>query len=86
MIDLTQFKRQYAGFLRKKTKFIYVNAGKKDSSPPAAQAMIVCDGGADFFGFEYNLAAQTFSDFLFNGMGGAVPSGYDSKSFTCSKK
>ncbi len=85
-IELTQFKRQYAGFFRKKETYIYVNAGKKDSSPLNERAMIVCDGGADFFGFEYNIKTETFSDFLFNGMGGQAPQGYESHSFSCSKK
>ncbi|MBY0452104.1 MAG: hypothetical protein K2P92_03645 [Bdellovibrionaceae bacterium] len=86
VIDLTKFKRQYAGFLRKSAKFIYVNAAKKDSAPLTARAMIVCDGGADFFGFEYNVATPAFSEFKFNGQGGPNPAGYDSHSFTCPKK
>lgn len=85
VIDLTNFKRQYAGFLRKNAKFIYVNAAKKDSSPLTERAMIVCDGGANFFGFEYNVAAPAFTEFKFNGQGSSNPAGYESHSFNCKK-
>lgn len=86
VIDLMQLKRQYAGFLRQKSKFIYVNAGPNDSAPVTEVAMIVCDGGSNFFGFEYNVATQAFSEFRFNGREGHNPQGYESHIFSCSKK
>jgi hypothetical protein len=61
--------RQYAGLIIAGHKMIYVNAFPHDAS--AAQwhdkVVMVCDGGADFFGVEYDPAKKVFSHFAFNG-------------------
>jgi hypothetical protein len=71
--------RQYAGLVIAGRKLIYVNAFPagdlgdidKDRSHLAYkathQAMMVCDGGHDFFGVFYDPQSKTFSDFAFNG-------------------
>lgn len=73
------FARQYAGYVIGGKKLIYVNAfprntlGDFDKDPATwnakvtHQAMMVCDGGHDFFGVLYDPATKTFSQFAFNG-------------------
>ena len=69
--------RQYAGFVVAGRKSVYVNAfPQSETEPPAPgvkpwdwrrKALIVCDGGAMFFGVEYDPEKKTFSHFAFNG-------------------
>jgi hypothetical protein len=76
--------RQYAGIIVKGRKVIYVNAFPSslldeeahDQSfthiPPHdwhSIAVIICDGGAEFFGAEFDPVTGNFSDFSFNGVG-----------------
>jgi hypothetical protein len=68
---------QYAGFVIGGRKIIYVNAfPKRELDPPIPgmkahdwrhEAVIVCDGGAVFFGVEYDPKNKTFANFAFNG-------------------
>jgi hypothetical protein len=66
--------RQYAGFLIGGRKTIYVNAFTKQETTAGAyphdwrhSAVVVCDGGAVFFGVEYDPEKKTFANFAFNG-------------------
>jgi hypothetical protein len=71
--------RQYAGLVINGRKIIYVNAfpaGALDVefSPTyrrifnwQSEPALVCDGGAVFFGVEYDPATEMFSNFKFNG-------------------
>jgi len=73
------YGRQYAGFVIAGKKLIYVNAfprdvlgddfGKNPSlwTKATHQAVMVCDGGHDFFGVLYDPGTKTFSHFAFNG-------------------
>lgn len=68
---------QYAGFIIGGRKIIYVNAFPKPELAPTIpgmkahdwrhEAVIVCDGGAVFFGVEYDPEKKTFANFAFNG-------------------
>ena len=73
------FARQYAGYIIAGHRWIYVNAFPQhvladfDKDPShwtekaTHQAMMVCDGGHDFFGVLYDPATKAFSQFAFNG-------------------
>ncbi len=75
--EASHIARQYAGFIAAGRKIIYVNAfTQRETEPPFPgrdpadwrhDAMIVCDGGAVFFGVEYDPETHTFSHFAFNG-------------------
>ena len=75
--QLPVYVRQYAGLVQGGHKIIYVNgfyAGLPRDMPPdrklnwREQPVIVCDGGASFFGVEYDPQAKTFANLAFNGM------------------
>ncbi|HSM96873.1 MAG TPA: hypothetical protein VLT91_12570 [Rhizomicrobium sp.] len=69
---LSQYVRQYAGFVIGGRKVIYVNAvtGWGISDNPnqwRTKAVRVCDGGSITFGVEYDPTSKTFDHFAFNG-------------------
>jgi hypothetical protein len=64
--------RQYLGLVRGGRRFLYgnflVNDGDDDIEALwRVRPLTVCDGGAGFFGAEYDVAASTFSHLAFNG-------------------
>ena len=74
------FRRQYVGFVIGQRKIIYVNAfpaSAAEASPNVPEsrhtfdwhndAVIVCDGGPNYFGVEYDPSSKTFDHFAFNG-------------------
>jgi hypothetical protein len=76
---LADYGRQYGGFVVGGRKVIYVNAYPQSiidfdgtdiadwSRDAKRKAISVCDGGARFFGVEYDPDAMTFRNFQFNG-------------------
>jgi hypothetical protein len=70
--------RQYAGFISSGRKIIYVNAlprrdteSQMPDEPPEDwkhKALVMCDGGPQFFGVEYDPQTKAFSNFAFNGV------------------
>lgn len=78
----TRYDHQYGGLLVHGRKIIYVNAfphqvvdfdgsdlakGWKTKTDWRHDPVLVCDGGEDFWGGEYDPAAKTFENFEFNG-------------------
>ncbi|WP_106640247.1 hypothetical protein [Allosphingosinicella vermicomposti] len=66
--NLKKWERQYVGLVRDGRRFLYGNffpAQPQDSWRNAP--MIVCDGGADFFGVEFDIGAGRISHIAFNG-------------------
>jgi hypothetical protein len=76
----SDFGRQYGGLVVGKRRIIYVNAFPGDEDEKIARAIrgwripdrhkelfLVCDGGPDFFGVEYDPNLKTFANFEFNG-------------------
>ena len=64
------FYMQYIGVVIKGKKSIYINAFA-DSEPPKnwkEKAVIVCDGGEDFWGVLYDVETGKFSELAFNGV------------------
>jgi hypothetical protein len=71
------FGRQYAGLIVGGRKIVYVNVFPNDMTDfdgkkPVrydwkSKPVIVCDGGDNFFGIEYDPETKTFSHFEFNG-------------------
>lgn len=74
--------RQYAGFLRDGRRFIYVSGIPADdilvlaaARPSRAErrrwqyeAVVICDGGPQIYGMEYDLETRQFSHLAFNGV------------------
>ena len=71
--------RQYAGYIVGGRKIIYVNGVDRgyidflsQNHIPGAdwehEAVAVCDGGADFFGAEYDVETKTIRNLSFNGI------------------
>jgi len=64
------WRRQYVGVVRGGRRFIYGNYLPPDDwmgDRWRSQAVIVCDGGAAFFGAEYDVAGRRISHLAFNG-------------------
>jgi hypothetical protein len=66
---------EFTGIVRQGRRFIYANYGSIDrdatiSGRPieTAQARIVCDGGPNYFGVEYDIATGAITHLAFNGM------------------
>ncbi len=62
--------RQYVGILRGGRRFIYGNfvpAAFGEEGRWRDAPVIICDGGPQFFGAEYDVEARRFSHFAFNG-------------------
>ncbi len=79
-----KYARQYAGYVQGGRRMIYVNCAplegveQDDRDMKAARgkgldwrhtAFVVCDGGPQFFGMEYDVAAHQFRNLSFNGPG-----------------
>jgi hypothetical protein len=67
-----RFNRQYIGFVRHGKKLIYLSAfpanrTERRDDNDWRKAWIVCDGGDDYWGAEFDPATQTFHDLNFNG-------------------
>ena len=73
------YGRQYGGIVMAGRKYIYVNAFPLSvidfdgtdavvfAKKARSEAVIVCDGGPDFFGAVYDPLLKTIHDFAFNG-------------------
>ena len=65
------WQRQYAGLVRNGSRFIYGSFFPADAQNELAgwreRPMIVCDGGPQFFGAEYDVEAGRISHLAFNG-------------------
>jgi hypothetical protein len=65
---LPSFVRQYLGVTRSGRSFIYVNLALPDKRADwRSHAVVVCDGGPNFFGVEYDLNRGSFHHIGFNG-------------------
>jgi hypothetical protein len=68
---LAPYRRQYAGLVLRGRRIIYVNAAffppGEDTTRWRETASLVCDGGDDFFGVEYDPATRRFGEIQFNG-------------------
>ncbi|MCL2310823.1 MAG: hypothetical protein FWC42_11275 [Proteobacteria bacterium] len=67
---LTEFKRQYIGFIQDGKKYIYGNfylSGSRKTEI-SKTAVIVCDGGASFWGVVYSVEGKAFQNLAFNGV------------------
>ena len=67
----TGWLRQYVGIVRDGRRYVYGNyAPGRDASNGdwRRRPMIVCDGGPDFFGVEYDVEGRRFTHLAFNGM------------------
>ena len=66
----TQYRGQHAAFRRGEKEFIYgsyVPSYAAASRPLDGQALVVCDGGAQFWGIVYDPASKQFSELALNG-------------------
>jgi hypothetical protein len=78
--ELKGYLRQYLGIARAGRRLIYINGiggpvfspARRISHRPAIErawrstALVMCDGGADYFGAEYDVAAREFTRIDFN--------------------
>ncbi|BBC72399.1 conserved hypothetical protein [Altererythrobacter sp. B11] len=68
--DPASYARQYAGYTVDGRRMIYGNfvpGSLPEGMDMARQAAVVCDGGAGFFGVEYDVARQAITRVAFNG-------------------
>jgi hypothetical protein len=66
---LSQYKRQYAGFLRGGHKTIYVNLFLSESREQwRSDVVLVCDGGIRVWGVEFDTTSNTFVHVAYNGV------------------
>ena len=64
------FRGHYVGFARGYSRYIYASYVPEDvfaGFPDDAAGVLVCDGGADFWGIVYEPATRTFGELEFNG-------------------
>ena len=67
------WQRQYVGILRNGRRLIYGNYFPRGAMGDSMgdrwrhEAIMVCDGGPEFFGVEYDVEAGSFTHFGFNG-------------------
>ncbi len=70
---LVRWRRQYVGIVRGGRRFIYGNffpAEDGDEFEPGSwrkNKLVMCDGGARYFGVEFDTAARRFTRIDFNG-------------------
>jgi hypothetical protein len=71
-----RYHRQYAGLVRGGDRLLYVNgiareaiAAQEDTAAWRTVGQVACDGGAAFFGAEYDPATRRVSALHFNGPG-----------------
>lgn len=70
--SLTQFRRQYIGFISHGRRFIYGNfypSSLSYSDSERAALKDICDGGPLFWGVVYSVDNREFSQLAFNGIG-----------------
>jgi hypothetical protein len=66
--QLSSFYRQYAGFIAGGRKIIYVNLFPKRIAPDwQSRAVVVCDGGEQFWGVEFEVDTGQLVNAAFNG-------------------
>jgi hypothetical protein len=66
--QLSSFYRQYAGFIAGGRKIIYVNLFPKRVDPDwRSRAVMVCDGGEQFWGVEFEVDTGQLVNAAFNG-------------------
>lgn len=64
----SSFYRQYAGFVAAGRKIIYVNLFPSNVDPKwRSRAVVVCDGGEQFWGVEFEIVTERFVNPAFNG-------------------
>jgi hypothetical protein len=71
-LPIEDYGRQYLGFIRNGERWIYVNAfpaRKKSGMLDRARSEFIggCDGGALFWGIEFNAQMKLFAAFAANG-------------------
>jgi hypothetical protein len=66
---LSQFNRQYTGFIQGGKKYIYGNffSASLIKSKYISNPVVVCDGGPSFWGVVYSIESKTFQELSFNG-------------------
>jgi hypothetical protein len=69
-IQFQQYNRQYVGFMKGGTRYIYGNFFKAEfgTKNPASEPVVVCDGGDWFWSIVYSLDTRTFQEIQFNGI------------------
>jgi hypothetical protein len=64
------YQRQYLGFHRDGARMVYVNAFPTFRGRTVPRSRVeffgFCDGGADFWGIEYDVARKSFARFAVN--------------------
>jgi len=66
---LSQYRRQYAGFLRGGRKSIYVNLFLSEYGEQwRSDVVLVCDGGIGFWGVEFDTDIQYLVHVAYNGV------------------
>ena len=66
--QLISFYRQYAGFISNGRKIVYVNLFPKNTDTEwKSRAVVVCDGGEQFWGVEFEVETGKFVNAAFNG-------------------
>jgi len=66
---ISQYRRQYAGFLRGGRKSIYVNLFLPEYGEQwRSDVVLVCDGGIGFWGVEFDTTSNTFVHVAYNGV------------------
>ncbi len=64
------YRGQYVGFVRANTRYIYASYSPDAYWPshlPSGKALVVCDGGPNYWGIVYNPATGQFSELQTNG-------------------
>lgn len=74
VLPLERYHRQYLGFLKGGKRFIYGNFYRVSTAissiyDESTQPVLVCDGGASFWGVVFAVESKTFLDLAFNGLG-----------------
>jgi hypothetical protein len=70
--DIASYKRQYVGIIRGDRRSIYVNffTYHPVATPDwTTEPVVVCDGGAQFFGAEFDMSSRQFTHVAYNGVG-----------------
>jgi hypothetical protein len=71
VLPLTQYHRQYAGYIRGGKRYIYGNFYRAPTMltseyDEATQPVIICDGGRSFWGIVFSVGSGSFVDLAFN--------------------
>ncbi len=65
--QLSSFYRYYAGFIAGGRKIIYIDLFPKPSLAWRSQGMMVCDGGEQYWGVEFEVKTGEFVNAAFSG-------------------